>query len=542
MTIDLGFLALDEGLVLAQLRQDLKDDWFPDARGFDDMFKSKQIQQVVLDNFSANAGVYKPRRADVFNVPKSNFTLRYSLETSIADRTLYHGLVADLVEHFDPLLPWSVYNHRRSTVRSAKRYLFNNSIEAWRNFLGSVRVAVKTSPVLLSTDLTNYYENISLEKLEATMIGLVSEINAPTSEKAQVRQRLKMLFEYLPQWCFRITGGLPQNRDASSFLANLYMLPVDREMLKKGYRYFRYMDDIKIVCRDKFQARRALKDLSLALRTLGLSVNSGKTKICGPEDDDDVAQALEIGAPELQQLSAIWSSRSIKPISRSFPLLRSFTKALLAAGEIDSKAFRFCVHRLEALALCPEFAPPAAYFADITPAVIEALSTHPAGTDKLAGYLAAVELSPADLEAISALLRDGARSIYTWQSYRLWTLLIQKGYLCALLMDHALEAAASGSDDANRSGAMLYAGAMGTKAERLSVAEGFKSLTSFHGQRAAIVAVQELPYGAVRQLVQPHLRKDLVGVYRGIKNAKSYFVPLQHEPITNYIDADRQYD
>ncbi len=48
----------------------------------------------------------------------------------------------------------------------------------------------------------------------------------------------------LRSWSYRSEFGLPQNRDASSFLANLTLLSVDEAMLSRGYKYYRYMDDI----------------------------------------------------------------------------------------------------------------------------------------------------------------------------------------------------------------------------------------------------------------------------------------------------------
>lgn len=542
MAIDLGVLQLDDSVVLRQLRQDLKDDWFPDPRGFDDLFKHGQVQNVVNENFKANAGVYKPLKPDIMNVPKSNFTLRYALETGIADRALYHGLVAYLIPFYDPLLPWNVFSHRRSDERNSRRYLFNSAIESWRNFQGTVTRKVKTSPALLSTDLTNYYENIDLGLLRRVMTDLLTAVNATAAEKGQIRACLQTLFDCLSSWCYTPEGGLPQNRDASSFLANIYMLRVDEFMLGKGYQYFRYMDDIKIACRDVHQARRALKDLTLALRQWGLSVNSGKTRICAPGDEQAIAECLDTGGGELQQIAAIWNTRSLRPISRSFPHLKALTIRLLREGGVDRRAFRFCVHRLEALAYCPEFDVPPEYFEEITPLIIHALTTNPSASDRLTQYLRAVPLNPTNFDYISALLRDRDRNIYTWQSHSLWTLLINKRHVSDLLLKHAMELVRTGPDDANRAGAVMYAGALGGKAERLVIAQCFSRAVSFHGQRASLLAVQELEYRHIREHVQDHIRSDLQGVYKGIRGEGVYMVEPERQPITRFIDLDRHYD
>jgi len=150
------------------------------------------------------------------------------METSVSDRAVYHGLRAYLVPFFDPLIPWNVFNHRYDPTAKAGRYLFKRGVPAWQDFIGVVRSSIKPSTVLLSTDLTNYFENIDIGKLKAAMIGLLPEIKTEPEQKAHIRLHLNNLFECLKQWCFTEQLGLPQNRDASSFLANLYMLAIDR--------------------------------------------------------------------------------------------------------------------------------------------------------------------------------------------------------------------------------------------------------------------------------------------------------------------------
>lgn len=394
MAIDLGPLQFEDEVVLRQLRRDLRDDWFPDPREFEDIFRNNQIQEVLVQNFNGNQGVYRPVKRHLLNVPKSNFTLRYGLETSVADRALYQGLASYLVPFFDPLLPWNVFNHRRAEPKDAAKHLFKRAVQSWQDFIGVVKSSVKTTPVLLSTDLTNYFENIDIRILQENLNSLIPEIDTSAAEKSRIRSHLGVLFECLREWCFDETGGLPQNRDASSFLANIYMLPVDRAMLQRGHQYFRYMDDIKIACRDEFQARRALKELSLELRKIGLSVNSGKTQICRAGDADALNRCLDLGGTELHQIDAIWNTRAIRPIARSFPLLRELTLRLLQNGEVDKRVFRYCIRRLEVLAQCPEFSVPPEYFDGITTLVVDALATSPASTDQLARYLRSVPLGP----------------------------------------------------------------------------------------------------------------------------------------------------
>ena len=542
MVVLLGPIEFDEKTIKRQLRRDLLDDWFPDPRRFGDLLESDHIEAILVSNFQHNEGAFKPEERTLFNIPKSNFTLRYGLEISLAERALYQALTARLVPLYDPLIPWNVFSHRASDDPDG-RYLFRRAIPAWQDFTGVVRDGLSEAHFLLSTDLTNYFENIDLEKLRETLISLLPELAASAAEKAVVRTHISTLFECLKSWCYSEQAGLPQNRDASSFLANIYMLPVDRAMIAQGYRYFRYMDDIKIACESEHHARKALKALSLELRGRGLSVNSGKTTIVPVTRSDEIAKYLDGGEAELQQIDSIWQTRSLRPISRSFPLLSDLSQRLLRGGEVGSRAFRYCIRRLEALASCPEFEVPDAYFAPITPLVIDALSTSPASTDELARYLRAVPTTEDDLTRVGELLQDDGRNYYTWQNYRLWALLVQKGFSKQPLVTYALTVITEEPDCATRCGATLYAGAFGSKDDRIVIAQRFGSLKSFMGQRAALLAVQELHFKPhIRDHVLPSLRNDLKDVYKGLNRQGVYVAPPPPVSITRILDTERDYD
>lgn len=546
MTINLGPLSFDEAILLRQLRQDMRDDWFQDPLGYEDLLRSGDPRVRIERNFNENHGRYVPTVRDVFNIPKPNFTVRYGLETSICDRIVYHALASSISVHIDPLIPPVIYSHRRDPLRQDNRYLFRRSISAWQDFVGSVRAEIVPGEYILSTDLTNYFDNIDLNKLRGLLNALIPEASCDAGEKAKLRVEVDVLFELLQHWTFERGRGLPQNRDASSFLANVYMLPIDRAMRQRQYRYFRYMDDIKIVCTDVYHARRALKDLIVALREHGLAVNSKKTRICSSDDTVAIGECLEAGSPEIDHLDALWSTRSRPAISRSFPLLRDLTERLLRDqnGEgIDSREFRYCMNRMVMLATCSEFAVPAAYFAGTTGLVISRLADNPAATDQFVRYLRAVPLSSEDQEAIASFLLDDHRSLYGWQNYRLWTLMAQRECARPDLIARATELVQERDDGASRAGATLYLGALGSEADRHLIAERYGTLRSYLGQRAALVSLQELPYAPIiRDHVAPHVRSDLVGVYRDLNRQQTaYFAPIETTSISQIIDAERDY-
>ncbi len=258
---------------LSNSRSILKTIGFPDPIGYSDFISAGLLPNIVKENFEKNDGIYAPSKALLLNVPKGNFTLRYALETSFADRAIYHSMAMHLMPIFDPTISRWVFSHRWGDTSNSKRsdpkYVFRNGIQAWSDFLGCVQSAAKPGTYLLSTDLANYFENINLPKLKNIMLELIPELDLSEREKAQVEELVDQLFVYLRSWSFNEDRGLPQNRDASSFLANVYMRSVYQSMLERGYQYFRYMDDIKIVCASAGAAKRALKELVLVLPPIG---------------------------------------------------------------------------------------------------------------------------------------------------------------------------------------------------------------------------------------------------------------------------------
>lgn len=555
MPVPLGSISIDEALITKQLKNDLKDDWFPDPLGYSEYFDKGLLASIIAGNFAENHGSYDPSQASLLNIPKGNFTLRYALETSVTDRAVYHALATHLLPYYDPLISWRVFSHRLSSAavadskkRSDPKYTFRNGISAWSDFLGCVQAKVTGNKVLLSTDLANYFENINLVQLHKVMIALIPSLDGTADEKSQVRSQVDQLFGYLPKWSYTADRGLPQNRDASSFLANLYMRAVDAEMIDAGHEYFRYMDDIKIVCDDVATARAALKKLVLALRPIGQFVNSGKTSILGA-GSEELRRCLSSGSTEMKRINAAWQSKALGPISRSFQPLKQLTLRTLQDGKFDSREFRYCIGRLETLARCKEFEVPDSYFADITEMVLSGLDASPVSTDYICRYLRAMPLSGDQLLLILTHLTDPGRSLYNWKNYRLWVLLTQKEYRSPAALELAREIVRTREDDPTRAGATLYLGAVGELDDRHLIAERFSSLSSFLGQRSAIIAVHEVHYGptkgggvSIKEHVGPYIRSDLKGTYRALNREGIYVSKLEPMSITRFVDLERDYD
>jgi hypothetical protein len=129
-----------------------------------------------------------------------------------------------------------------------------------------------------------------------------------------------------------------------------------------------------------------------------------------------------------------------------------------------------------------------------------------------------VEVAEEQLLPIIQYLRTQSQSIYPWQNYRLWLVLVAHKIESADLRQIALSAVSSG-DDPSRAGASLYLGSLESKNDLSSVIQRFHELSTFIGQRAALIAMHEIPYGEIREHVI-NVRPELLGVYRRLRRAQ----------------------
>jgi hypothetical protein len=166
----------------------------------------------------------------------------------------------------------------------------------WIRFERGTRVASEEYEHVAITDITAFFENISLSLL----IGRLHELLG--QEHREVLKRLHSLLSY---WDWVISEektsakGLPQGNDVSSFLSNIYLLDLDNAMLRlvenNTEKYFRYVDDVRLYTGSKSEARRALVEIEHTLRKLGLNVQSSKTEVKPASEsvDRDVVEWMD---------------------------------------------------------------------------------------------------------------------------------------------------------------------------------------------------------------------------------------------------------
>ena len=110
-------------------------------------------------------------------------------------------------------------------------------------------------------DLAAFYDTICHELLMKTAF--------PSGRESKSEQLAKACLKMWSSDTYAHQHGIPQGPIASSFLAECFLLPVDKRM-GKDFRYVRYVDDIRIFGRSKDKVEKGTMSLELACRERGL--------------------------------------------------------------------------------------------------------------------------------------------------------------------------------------------------------------------------------------------------------------------------------
>ena len=145
------------------------------------------------------------------------------------------------------------------------------------------REAVKRVEELLSQgygwcvelDFKGYFDTIPHEGL----LGLIRQRIVDGSVLALLAQSLKAgVLEEMKGW-EPTEAGTPQGAVISPLLANLYLNPLDHQMVERGWEMVRYADDLVVLCRTREEAEAAMAYLQQWAKEAGLTVHPTKTRI-----------------------------------------------------------------------------------------------------------------------------------------------------------------------------------------------------------------------------------------------------------------------
>lgn len=470
-------------LVLKHLKQDMRDDWYFDALQYEDIFKDHEYcLKVIESSFNLGHGEYIADTPTVRGIPKKGYSERYALETDFFDRFVYQAAASFLIPVIDPLLSNRVLSYRYDKYPVKSKYLFKNKIDRWGAFEGLTFTFLKDNKYLAVTDLTNFFEGISSEAVCDKMLELLPQAKVSGDIKAYARNAIAVLRRNLHRWTFKSGIGLPQNRDASSFLSNVRLYDVDRAMEDDGLEYFRYVDDIRIICDTEESARRALTTLTRTLREHGFSLNGAKTVVLSKHSSNDELSSIFSGLDSnIAAINSMWKSRSRRVVIRSAQYIMDIISSAVETGQTQSRAFRFAVNRLSRLIQAGLIKHDDDGIKQVRDLLIGSLYDHAASTDQYCRILLAIDPNGDCCEEISKYIVDHNKSIYDWQNYNLWMLLAKHQYKTGDLLERAKVVINELPESGEAAGVLIWLKAVDEK-ETIAVALDAYLKANFEGE------------------------------------------------------------
>jgi hypothetical protein len=131
--------------------------------------------------------------------------------------------------------------------------------------------------LLIVTDLSNYYDSISINELKKVFLGYVDNNEVLVDVLFRVIEEISWKPDYLPY-----SGrGLPtSNLEAIRLLAHSFLFEIDEVLKQRTNNSFtRWMDDIVIGVDERKEAIEIISSVSDMLKSRGLALNLSKTAI-----------------------------------------------------------------------------------------------------------------------------------------------------------------------------------------------------------------------------------------------------------------------
>lgn len=515
--------------VFKWLKEDASDDFYPDPFLFDDLVKA-------ADEYLENRK-YRIWQLDTLQhlceyVPKKSGMLRTAYWLHPTHRILFLAILQHLIGKIDIKLSRSLYSYRAGNLEDHEAYPYPNRVESWKVFVNNFRETslADTTKAVLITDLASYFDHICCEKLIQRIANL---LGAGITNNDQLV--LNLLGKLLRLWS--VDGfGIPQNLDTSSFLGNLYLHNVDEEMSRK-YKYFRYVDDIRIVADSEEEALLALHDLQRALARDKLFLASDKTQIMMVESEEFNELMNVRDDVILSDSEAIIRSGDCTRIAGIIEMLFSRLE-FHSSKQGDERKFRAYLNKL--LDIGDYEGLSEIVHNRLVPFVIPRLRSHPDRTDY---WVRALAVHPDDKvsEALIDLLVVRP-TVFDWQKFYLWKLALYLPSPPQELINKAIETCVNHESENVAAQAAIFIGKHGTNTTRENLFKNFTNRRGYVVQRAVLIALQELPnrlsfYRQALDKVSDHselisyltnLQKPIYGEkYRSIRQCKE--VPLEIE-------------
>ena len=250
---------------------------------FRDIYKAYSITESAKLNDlrkRLNNGMYSPTHAVKTFFPKKSGILRpYSL-LCIEDQIVYQALINYIADMLLPRVKHRYYKTVFGNLYAGKRsyFFYRPWKDAYRRFSHALEDSYNRGFVYTASfDLTACYDSID----HAVLGHFIKEINID-------KEFINALCDNLSYWTasdhiqpIYQEHGIPQGPISSGLLAECVLRYFDQnyKTVSKRVKYFRYVDDIRLLAKSEKELRKSLIELDLLSKNIGLFPQSSKIDI-----------------------------------------------------------------------------------------------------------------------------------------------------------------------------------------------------------------------------------------------------------------------